>query len=86
MIEPGWQVLDKDGKELGTVAETIGDSEQDIFNGLAVATGALDRPRYVPSERVAEIRDGLVRLDLDSAQVESLPPHRAPPSLRIQAD
>ena len=66
LIERGWKVLGPGGEELGTVDETVGDSGRDIFNGLVVSTGLLRAPRYVPSERVVEIRAGEVRTDLAS--------------------
>jgi hypothetical protein len=62
LIEPGWKVVGADGKELGTIAEVTGDQERDIFDGLTVRQNALTEPRYVPSEQVAEITDGCVRL------------------------
>jgi hypothetical protein len=72
LIEPGWKVLAADGSEVGQVDEVAGDSNEDIFNGLAVATSALGKPRYVPAERVAEITEGAVRLSLSADQVEQL--------------
>ena len=61
-VERGWKVEGPDGAELGKVEETVGDSNRDIFNGLTVASGFFSRARYVPAERVTEIRDGLVRV------------------------
>ena len=58
LVEPGWQVLANDGSEVGTVHETLGDEELDIFDGLAVSKGPLSKPVYVQSEHVAEIREG----------------------------
>jgi hypothetical protein len=72
LIEPGWKVLAADGSEVGKVDEVTGDSGADIFDGLAIATSALGRPRYVPSEQVAEITEGTVRLKLSKEQVEAL--------------
>ena len=64
LIEPGWKVLDPAGEEIGQVEEVVGDTETDIFNGLKIATGLLGGSHYVPAERVAEIRDGSVALDV----------------------
>ena len=64
VIEPGWSVVSADGEEIGKVEEVVGDTGEDIFNGLAVSTGLLGKPKYVPSERVAEIVEGEIRLDL----------------------
>jgi hypothetical protein len=72
LIRPGWKVVAADGSEVGEVDEVAGDETQDIFNGLAVARSALGKPRYVPSEQVAEITDGTVRLSLTAEQAEQL--------------
>lgn len=62
LIRPGWKVVSADGAEVGEVDEVVGDDERDVFDGLAVAATALGKPRYVPSEDVGEITDGVVRL------------------------
>jgi len=74
VVEPGWKVLAADGTEVGTVEETLGDQERDIFDGLAVSTGLLSKPTYVPAERVAEIREGEIHLSLSAEQVAALGP------------
>ncbi len=72
VVEPGWKVLAADGSEVGTVHETLGDKERDIFDGLAVSTGVLSKPTYVPSESVDEIREGEVHLSLSADEVAAL--------------
>ena len=87
VVERGWSVVAADGTELGTVHEVIGDSNVDIFNGLAVSPGVLRGSRYVPSERVAEIVDGQVRLDVDAEAFEQLDEQQpVPPSAQVRAD
>ena len=66
MIERGLAVVGRDGGDLGRVAEVVGDSGSDIFNGLSVSHGLLRSKRYVPSERVGTIVEGRVELDLDA--------------------
>jgi hypothetical protein len=56
LIEPGWRVEEADGRSVGKVDEVLGDVDQDIFSGLVVGG------REIPSEEVAEIREGLIRL------------------------
>jgi hypothetical protein len=75
VIEKGWRVLAADGSEVGTVVETLGDENHDIFDGLTVSTGLLSRPVYVPSEQVGEIVEGRVTIALDADSVKRLPPH-----------
>jgi hypothetical protein len=72
LIEAGWKVLAADGSEVGEVDEVAGDSNADIFDGLAIATSRFGKPRYAPAEQVDEITEGTVRLSLTTAQVEQL--------------
>jgi hypothetical protein len=86
MIEPGWSVVSADGEEIGKVEEVVGDTGDDIFNGLAVSTGLLGKPKYVPSERVGEIVEGEIRLDLPAEALDSLEDHEPqPPSTELRA-
>jgi uncharacterized protein YrrD len=85
VIEPGWSVVSADGEEIGKVDEVVGDASKDIFNGLAVSTGLLGKPKYVPAERVGEIVDGEVRVDLSADAVENLDDHELqPPSTELR--
>lgn len=64
LVEPGWRVVDRDGKEIGKVDEVLGDRELDIFDGLNVKHGLLARVEYYPADVVREIREGEIRLDV----------------------
>jgi hypothetical protein len=72
VVEAGWKVIDREGRDVGTVEGVLGEQELDIFDGLAVATRLLGKARYVPAERVTNIYDGLVELDLTAAEVARL--------------
>src|SRR6476661_3227151 len=78
LIRAGWKVVSSDGQEVGHVDEVAGDDTQDIFDGLAVATTAFGKPRYVLSEQVAQITEGTVNLTLTRAQVEQLAEYLEP--------
>jgi hypothetical protein len=56
LIEPGWIVVDKNGKRVGRVKEVLGEREADIWDGLTVSGD------YVPAEDVAEIVEGRITL------------------------
>ena len=87
MIETGWKVIASDGSEVGQVDEIAGDSSLDIFDGLAIATSAFGKPRYVPAEQVAEITEGTVRLKLTKEQVDRLGEYLEPAtSAEIEGD
>ena len=80
VIEPGWKVKAADGKDVGKVIEVVGDSEDDIFNGLAISIGFFSKARYVPAERVTTIVEGEVHLDLPSNAVRGLDAFERPPT------
>jgi hypothetical protein len=87
LIEHGWKVVDPDGGEIGKVEEVVGDTGEDIFNGLAVSTGLTNRPRYVPSELVRAITEGQVQLAVSADELHRLGEFEEPPaSLEIGSD
>ena len=87
LIRAGWKVVAVDGTDVGEVDEVTGDSSEDIFNGLAVATSGLGKPRYVPAEQVGQITDGVVHLTIGQAQVEQLGEYLEPAtSAEIEPD
>jgi hypothetical protein len=80
VIEEGWKVVDSGGEEVGAVDEVVGDSSNDIFNGLAISTSLLGRPRYVPAEKVGTITEGRVEIRLTKTEVEQLGEFEEPPT------
>jgi hypothetical protein len=83
MIRTGWKVTTADGGAFGEVDEVVGDENADIFDGLAVATSAVAKPRYVPAERVAEIADGVVRLSATADEAAAFGEYLEPSSSEI---
>jgi hypothetical protein len=77
LIAEGWEVVDREGGGIGRVEEVLADEQNDIFDGLAVATKLLGRPRYVPAERVTTIVEGRVGTDLAADAAASLPVYDA---------
>jgi hypothetical protein len=77
-VEQGWDVVDSADESVGRVDEVLGDKNADIFDGLSVATGVLGKPVYVPAERVGEIREGRVQLELTADEVSRLEPYEPP--------
>lgn len=80
VVERGWAVVASDGSEVGKVDQVLGDPEADIFDGLSVGTGTLlDRPLYVPSEKVGGIEEGTVHLTIDADTFGRSAPYEKPP-------
>ena len=71
LIERGWEVVGSDGGRVGQVDEVLADLSADIFDGLTVDQGLTKPPRYVPSERVAQILEGRVVLDAHADAFEA---------------
>jgi hypothetical protein len=87
LIEPGWPVVDAAGEDVGHVDEVTGDSSIDIFNGLAISSGPLGKPHYVPAENVARIYERRVELSLTKDEVKRLREYVEPPvSAEVSAE
>ena len=86
-IEPGWRVIDSNGGEIGKVEAVTGDSDADIFDGLAVASGMVAQPKYVPAEQVGAITDGTVQLKLERSAFDALGEYEEPAeSIEVEGD
>jgi hypothetical protein len=75
IVEPGWDVVDAEGKRVGQVKEVLGDTDKDIFSGLAVSPGLFKPTKYVPAELVGRIEEGLIRLSTSRGDFERLDEH-----------
>lgn len=79
VVEQGWEVVGANGESLGEVHEIVGDTGDDIFNGLAVNIGLLRHTKYVPAEKVGEIEEGRVHLTIGADEFRKLGAHHEPP-------
>jgi len=75
-LEPGRLVFSRDGEELGRVKRVVGDTKQDIFEGLVIARGILSGDRWVDATQVEEIFERGVLLKIDAEAAERLPEPR----------
>lgn len=78
MVEAGHPVAAPDGEEIGKVDEVLGDNTTDIFDGLAILTGLVGKPKYVPSELVASIDTDAVRLTIGKDELDRLEEYTPP--------
>jgi len=75
-VEWGWEVVGRDGKQVGHVERVLGEPDRDIFHGIEVATGLTGPARLVAAEHVERIVERRVTIDLTKADVEQLEPRR----------
>jgi hypothetical protein len=73
VVEPGWRVASSDREQVGTVAQVLGDADDDIFHGLEVSTGVLSGRRFVDAAQVEGIVEGEVRLSVTRDAFEASP-------------
>ena len=94
VIERHWRVISADGIDIGEVFNTVGDSDVDIFDrlaithhgGPAVVHNYLDRPRYVAADQVASIQPGVVHLTVAASGANALPENEVPESAEIEPE
>jgi hypothetical protein len=85
-IEQDATVVTSDGDESARVAEIVGDPDADIFNGLVVDLGALDKNRHLPAERVQAIWPKRVEVDATLDQLKALAPYEEPVVERLEPE
>jgi uncharacterized protein YrrD len=73
-ILPATPVFAAGGDQVGIVSEVLGSQDEDIFHGLVVAHGSLQRDLMVPAEHVKSITNKRVDVDLDDDGLRALPP------------
>ena len=83
-IEEGADVVAADGEVAAHVSRIVGDSDADVFTGLAVTTHAFGGERFVAAERVQGIWPQRVEVDLPSDAFSDLPRHEDVPSVRVR--
>lgn len=83
VIEAGAPVISSDGEKAGTVSRVVGDSDADVFTGLAITGGILSGERFLPSESVEGIWPDRVEVSLTKAELEALPKYEDAPVVRI---
>lgn len=83
-IEADAKVVTADGEVAGRVSRVVGDTDADVFTGLAVVPHALAGERLVAAERVTAIWEDRVEIDLTRESLEGLPEYEETPVVRWQ--
>jgi len=81
-IEPGSPVFSSEGEAVGKVSKVVGDTNADVFTGLAISTHTFGADRFVESERVRGIYPDRIDLALTKGEIERLPEHTDAPAVR----
>jgi len=70
-VEPGTEVVGRDGNRLGKVDRMLG-TDEGIFHGIAVDPRAGGRSRMVPSSAVTRLTPSSVQISLDADALQAL--------------
>jgi hypothetical protein len=79
-------VFSSEGEEAGRVTRVVGDTEADIWDGLAISVQTLGADRLLPAERVRGIWSDRIEVALSRDQIEQLPPFEETPMVTWEAD
>lgn len=87
-LEEGTKVVSADGEEIGKVAHMLADLQNDIFEGIVIATSPLPGGHaFADATLVEEIRTDEVTLSIDADAARSLPkPSANPAEMRVGPD
>jgi hypothetical protein len=82
-VPAGVPVLTSSGQEIGTLEHVLQVPEEDLFDGLVVATR--DGLRFVDADQVRVITETYVGTTLDEAAAAQLPAPDGPPVYHVDA-
>jgi hypothetical protein len=81
VLEPGVPVYASGGEQVGTVDHVVAALSEDIFHGLVINTGHVQR--FVPADQVASLHEHGADLRIDATAVGLLhPPEHGAPAWR----
>ena len=81
VLESGVPVYASGGEQVGTVDHVVAAFSEDIFHGLVITTGNVQR--FVPADQVASLHEHGADLRIDAAAVSLLhPPEHGAPAWR----
>ena len=74
-LEEGTPIVTSDDEQAGKVTEIVADRAQDIFSGITFRRGLLDKPLFVPADRIDRLTKGAVYLGIPEAELDGLMPY-----------
>jgi hypothetical protein len=71
-VEPGTDVVGREGVKLGSVAQMLGTETEGIFHGVALEPAAGGPMRVIPADLVTSLTPSEVHVQVSTAEVETL--------------
>jgi hypothetical protein len=77
-VEPGTDVIGREGVKLGTVERMLGTETEGIFHGIALDPAGGGPTRVIPADAVSSLTPSEVQVQVATADVDSLEEYREP--------
>ena len=75
-VEPGTDVVGREGVKIGTVEAMLGTETENIFHGVALDPSAGGPTRLIPADSVTSLTPSEVQVQVSTDEVESLEEYR----------
>ncbi|HEY7452027.1 MAG TPA: hypothetical protein VIA02_05855 [Candidatus Limnocylindria bacterium] len=77
-VDPGTDVIGREGVKLGTVERMLGTETEGIFHGIALDPAGGGPTRVIPADAVSSLTPSEVQVQVATADVDSLEEYREP--------
>jgi hypothetical protein len=77
-VDPGTDVIGREGVKLGTVERMLGTETEGIFHGIALDPAGGAPTRVIPADAVSSLTPSEVQVQVATADVDSLEEYREP--------
>ena len=77
-VEPGTDVIGREGVKLGEVKRMLGTETEGIFHGIALDFASGGPTRVIPADAVSSLTPAEVHVQVATADVDSLEEYREP--------
>jgi hypothetical protein len=77
-VQPGTDVVGREGVKIGTVTAMLGTESEGIFHGIALDPAAGGPTRVIPADSVTSLTPAEVHVQVATADVEALEEYQAP--------
>ncbi len=77
-VEPGTDVIGREGVKLGEVERMLGTETEGIFHGIALDPAGGGATRVIPADSVTSLTPSKVQVQVATAEVDALEEHAEP--------
>jgi hypothetical protein len=75
-VEPGTDVVGREGVRIGAIEQMLGTEAENIFHGIALKAATGGPIRFIPADAVTVLTPSEVQVQVSTEEVERLAPYR----------